>query len=189
MNLFAPALAFVDLETTGTAAAADAITEVGIVRVDADPTGLAPPAVTEWSTLVNPGVPIPPAIQALTGITDAMVRDAPPFRGDRRRGRGADRGRRVRRAQRALRLRLPQARVRARRAAVHRARAVHGQAVAPAVSRRRTAQPRQRDRAARAAARGPPSRARRRPRAVGVRADALPRTCRPTRSRRRPSAS
>jgi len=34
--LFAPALAFVDLETTGTAAAGDAITEVGIVRVDAE---------------------------------------------------------------------------------------------------------------------------------------------------------
>ena len=35
--------------------------------------------VSEWSTLVNPGVPIPPEIQALTGITNAMVRDAPPF--------------------------------------------------------------------------------------------------------------
>ena len=79
MRLFAPALAFVDLETTGTTAAEDAITEIGVVRVEADPAGLAPPSVTEWSTLVNPGVPIPPAIQALTGITDAMVRDAPPF--------------------------------------------------------------------------------------------------------------
>jgi DNA polymerase-3 subunit epsilon len=78
MNLFAPALAFVDLETTGTAAADDAITEVGIVRVTADAAG-GPPRVSEWSTLVNPGGPIPPAIQALTGITDAMVRDAPPF--------------------------------------------------------------------------------------------------------------
>ena len=78
MNLFAPALAFVDLETTGTAAVGDAITEIGIVRVDADPAGGAP-AISEWSTLVNPGVPIPPAIQALTGITDAMVRDAPAF--------------------------------------------------------------------------------------------------------------
>ncbi len=77
MQLFAPSLAFVDLETTGTAAGADAITEVGIVRVDDD--GDSPPRVSEWSTLVNPGVPIPPEIQALTGITDAMVRPAPRF--------------------------------------------------------------------------------------------------------------
>ena len=80
VNLFAPSVVFVDLETTGMSAADDAITEIGIVRVDADPTGIAPPTVTEWSTLVNPGTPIPPAIQSLTGITDAMVRDAPPFR-------------------------------------------------------------------------------------------------------------
>lgn len=79
MRLFAPALAFVDLETTGTGAADDAITEIGIVRVDADPAGDGPPVVSEWSTLVNPGRPIPPAIKVLTGITDAMVRDAPPF--------------------------------------------------------------------------------------------------------------
>ena len=78
MNLFAPSLAFVDLETTGTAAADDAITEIGIVRVTADPAG-GTPTVSEWSTLVNPGVPISPAIQALTGITDAMVRNAPRF--------------------------------------------------------------------------------------------------------------
>ena len=79
MHLFTPTLAFVDLETTGTGAADDAITEIGIVRVEADPAGESPPAVSEWSTLVHPGVPIPPAIQALTGITDAMVRNAPPF--------------------------------------------------------------------------------------------------------------
>ncbi len=79
MRLFAPALAFVDLETTGTLAAADAITEVGIVRVDAPADGIGEPAVTEWSTLVNPGIPIPPEIQALTGITNEMVRDAPSF--------------------------------------------------------------------------------------------------------------
>ena len=78
MNLFAPSLAFVDIETTGTAAERDSITEVGIVRVTGDPAGGAP-AVSEWSSLVNPGVPIPPAIQALTGITDAMVRNAPVF--------------------------------------------------------------------------------------------------------------
>ena len=78
MRLFAPVLAFVDLETTGMDAAADAITEVAVVRVTADPSGGAP-AVDEWSTLVHPGRPIPPEIQGLTGITDAMVRDAPPF--------------------------------------------------------------------------------------------------------------
>ncbi len=35
--------------------------------------------VEEWSTLVNPEVRIPYAIQQFTGITEAMVADAPPF--------------------------------------------------------------------------------------------------------------
>jgi len=78
MQLFAPSMAFVDLETTGMRAAVDRVTEVGIVRVDMDPEG-GIPRVSEWSTLVNPGEPIPAAIQALTGITDAMVRRAPSF--------------------------------------------------------------------------------------------------------------
>ena len=71
-----PAFAFVDLETTGTRAAVDRITEIGIVRVDDDGTALR---VTEWNSLVDPEVPIPPAIQVLTGITDAMVASAPSF--------------------------------------------------------------------------------------------------------------
>ena len=71
--MFAPSIAFVDLETTGTIASDDRITEVGIVRVDA---GMH---VSEWSSLVNPGCSIPPAIQALTGITNAMVATAPTF--------------------------------------------------------------------------------------------------------------
>jgi DNA polymerase-3 subunit epsilon len=71
-----PAFAFVDLETTGTRAAADRITEVGIVRVDDDGRAVR---VTEWTSLVDPEVPIPPEIQALTGITDAMVKGAPSF--------------------------------------------------------------------------------------------------------------
>jgi DNA polymerase-3 subunit epsilon len=78
MRLFAPSVAFVDLETTGTRAAADRVTEIGIIRVDADPGGNAP-RVTEWQSLVDPGVPIPPAIVALTGISDAMVAGAPSF--------------------------------------------------------------------------------------------------------------
>ena len=66
-------IAVVDLETTGTAATSDGITEIGIVRIEH---GVV---VEEWSSLVNPGVSIPPEIQALTGITDAMVRNAPNF--------------------------------------------------------------------------------------------------------------
>lgn len=66
-------LVFVDLETTGTNPVADRITEIGIVEVDA--TGQA----TRWSSLVNPQVPIPSFIQGLTGISNAMVADAPTF--------------------------------------------------------------------------------------------------------------
>ena len=71
--MFAPAIAFVDLETTGTAARDDRVTEVGIVRIDDEA------RVSEWSTLVNPECSIPAAIQALTGITNAMVAAAPTF--------------------------------------------------------------------------------------------------------------
>jgi DNA polymerase-3 subunit epsilon len=67
-----PSLAFVDLETTGATATADRITEVGIIEVDED-------GVREWSTLVNPGTPISPFIESLTGISNAMVADAPAF--------------------------------------------------------------------------------------------------------------
>ena len=66
-------LVFVDLETTGTNPVADRITEIGIVEVDAS--GRATP----WSSLVNPGVSIPSFIQGLTGISNAMVADAPSF--------------------------------------------------------------------------------------------------------------
>jgi DNA polymerase-3 subunit epsilon len=63
-------LIFIDLETTGPNPVNDRITEIGIVEVAAG-------GVTRWSTLVNPEAPIPAFIQQLTGITDAMVRDAP----------------------------------------------------------------------------------------------------------------
>jgi len=67
---------FVDLETTGTAAARERITEIGIVTVDFDG---AATRVDEWTTLVNPERPIPSEIQWLTGITNEMVRGAPRF--------------------------------------------------------------------------------------------------------------
>ena len=71
--LFGERIAFVDLETSGATAHHDRITEVGIVTVDPDGT------VEEWSSLVNPGQRIPPFIEALTGISNDMVSDAPPF--------------------------------------------------------------------------------------------------------------
>jgi DNA polymerase-3 subunit epsilon len=67
-------LVFVDLETTGGNAAYHRITEVGIVRVAAGE------VVEEWSTLVNPEGRIPAYIEAFTGISNAMVEDAPRFR-------------------------------------------------------------------------------------------------------------
>jgi DNA polymerase-3 subunit epsilon len=65
-------LAFIDLETTGAIAAFDRITEIGIVEVNAE-------GVTEWSSLVNPQMSIPPFITGLTGITNDMVANAPSF--------------------------------------------------------------------------------------------------------------
>src|SRR5690242_2518250 len=50
----------------------DRVTDVGIVRVEDG-------AVDEWSTLVNPECSIPAGIQALTGITNAMVAHSPTF--------------------------------------------------------------------------------------------------------------
>jgi DNA polymerase-3 subunit epsilon len=68
----------VDLETTGGRAApkhdggeCDAITEIGAVKVRGGE------VLGEFATLVDPGRSIPPQIVSLTGITTAMVCDAP----------------------------------------------------------------------------------------------------------------
>ncbi|MGZ5073391.1 MAG: 3'-5' exonuclease, partial [Usitatibacter sp.] len=71
--MLAPAISFVDVETTGTTPTGDRITEIGIVRVEDGE------LIEEWSSLVNPQCSIPEDIQALTGISNAMVRDAPTF--------------------------------------------------------------------------------------------------------------
>lgn len=65
-------LIFVDLETTGANFANDRIIEVGVVEVDQD-------GVREWSSLVDPGRPVPPFITGLTGIDTTMVESAPRF--------------------------------------------------------------------------------------------------------------
>ena len=61
----------VDLETTGASPGTDAITEIGAVKVRGGE------LLGTFDTLVNPGVPIPPTITVLTGITEAMVLPAP----------------------------------------------------------------------------------------------------------------
>lgn len=65
--------AIVDIETTGGHASASSITEIAIFIHDGQQ------IVQQYETLVNPGMPIPRYIQALTGITDDMVADAPRF--------------------------------------------------------------------------------------------------------------
>ncbi|MGZ4639646.1 MAG: DEDD exonuclease domain-containing protein [Actinomycetes bacterium] len=61
----------VDLETTGGSPAAAEITEIGAVKVRGGQ------VLGEFQTLVDPGVPIPPFISVLTGISDMTVAGAP----------------------------------------------------------------------------------------------------------------
>lgn len=61
----------VDLETTGGPPGAHTITEIGAVRLRGGE------VLGEFATLVNPGQPIPAMITMLTGITNAMVAEAP----------------------------------------------------------------------------------------------------------------
>ena len=63
--------AVIDLETTGWSPEAAAITEIAAVRVRG---GVRR---GEFASLVNPGVPVPPGIEDLTGISDWMLAAAP----------------------------------------------------------------------------------------------------------------
>jgi DNA polymerase-3 subunit epsilon len=69
--LFDVTFVVLDLETTGATAANCEITEIGAVKYRAGE------LLGTFQTLVNPGAPIPPTITVLTGITQAMVIDAP----------------------------------------------------------------------------------------------------------------
>lgn len=62
-----------DVETTGASPQYDRITEIGIIEMMPDGT------ISEWSTLVNPQMRIPAFIENLTGISNAMIEDAPTF--------------------------------------------------------------------------------------------------------------
>lgn len=69
MSLFA----VVDVETTGGSYQNARLTEIAIYLFNGNQ------IVREFSTLINPEQPIPYMITRLTGITDAMVADAPKF--------------------------------------------------------------------------------------------------------------
>jgi DNA polymerase-3 subunit epsilon len=61
----------IDVETTGFNPKADRIVELACATIDGD-------RVTErWSTLVRPGIPIPPRATDVHGITNRMVARAP----------------------------------------------------------------------------------------------------------------
>ncbi len=75
-NLFAAPVdeapfVIVDLETTGQRADREGITEIGAIRIEGGR------EVGRFEQLVNPGRSIPPFVSKLTGISDAMVADAP----------------------------------------------------------------------------------------------------------------
>ena len=69
--LFDVTFCVLDLETTGGSPRDCAITEIGAVKYRGGE------LLGSFQTLVDPGLPIPPSITILTGITEAMVVQAP----------------------------------------------------------------------------------------------------------------
>lgn len=66
--------AVVDIETTGGFASGNAITEISVLVHDGQK------IIKRFETLINPEMDIPPYIEALTGISNDMVKDAPRFK-------------------------------------------------------------------------------------------------------------
>jgi DNA polymerase-3 subunit epsilon len=68
-----PCYVVIDIETTGSRAELDRITEIAAVRIENGT------EVARWTSLINPGVSIPLFIEKLTGIDNSMVQNAPTF--------------------------------------------------------------------------------------------------------------
>lgn len=66
-------LAMVDLETTGLFFQIDRVVQIGLTMHYPD----TPPI--RWQQRLNPGIPIPPEVTEIHGITDEMVADSPVF--------------------------------------------------------------------------------------------------------------
>ena len=73
LKLNRPLIVF-DLETTGTWVEKDRIVEVAFIRC------LPDGSMESYVSRVNPGMPIPERVSLITGIRDADVKDAPPFK-------------------------------------------------------------------------------------------------------------
>ncbi len=73
MSAFPRSFAIVDVETTGGSAVNDRVMEVAVIRVE------DMKLVEKFSSLVDPGVRIPPFISGITGIEDKDVAGAPMF--------------------------------------------------------------------------------------------------------------
>ena len=67
-------LAVIDIEATGCNVTTDKIVEIAIVKY------LPDGARTVKRKIINPQIPIPPAIVDIHGITDEMVKQAPTFK-------------------------------------------------------------------------------------------------------------
>ena len=73
LNIYVPDYVVFDLETTGISCVSDDVVEISAVKVSGGE------VVDEFSTLVNPGRPIPYYVSTIHGITDDMVEDSPYF--------------------------------------------------------------------------------------------------------------
>jgi DNA polymerase III subunit epsilon len=73
LNLKRP-IVFFDLETTGTDAVKDRIVEMAFIKL------LPDGRRDSFVKRLNPGIPIPAEVTAIHGITDADIKDCPPFK-------------------------------------------------------------------------------------------------------------
>ena len=73
LNIYVPDYVVFDLETTGLSPKRDEVIEIAALKVRDGS------VVDEFSTLVNPGRPIPRGASAVNGINDRMVASAPYF--------------------------------------------------------------------------------------------------------------
>jgi DNA polymerase III epsilon subunit family exonuclease len=72
-KLWEESFSVLDLETTSGKFDASGILEIGLVKIEGGK------LTRSFSSLVNPGYPIPPIVERMTGISQEMVENAPKF--------------------------------------------------------------------------------------------------------------